>query len=47
MEIDEGSSVEVPVQQALVNHVLLLSCLFLNTGPFPRGRWCFHNEVLG
>lgn len=47
MEIDEGSSVEVPVQQALVNRVPLLSCLFLNIGAFPEGRWRFRSRALG
>lgn len=40
MEIDEGSSVKVPVQQTLVNSVLLLSC------PVPKHRTIPKGEVV-
>lgn len=41
MEIDEGSSGKVPVQQALVNPVLLLSCPVPKHQTIPSGEAAF------
>ena len=41
MEIDEGSSMKVPVQWALVNPLLLLSCPVPKHQTIPKGEVVF------
>lgn len=44
MEIDRGSSVKVPVQETLVNPVLLLSCPVPKHQTIPKGEVAFPQQ---